>query len=160
MVIKKIKTDGKGKITLLASRIRPEKFGLDDLAQQIFGAVLFSVPLAITEEVWMLASELTPIRMLMFVALSVALSTLIIFYTKFQKVAKESIGGSIDTRYGKAYIPVRLVSILLVAYSMSFFILWLFGVFQHVGDPYWGFQIHVFVFLFASIGAATVDILK
>jgi uncharacterized membrane protein len=156
MVIRKIRVNGKS----LASRIRPEKFGLDDFSQQIFGAVLFSIPLSVTEEVWTLAGRLTPFKLLLFILLSVGLSALIIFYTKFQKVAKESIGGEIETRIGKAYIPVRLVSVLLVAYLASYFILWLFGVFEYVGNPLWAIQIHVFVFFFASVGAATVDILK
>ena len=48
----------------------------------------------------------------------------------------------------------------MIAYSVSFFILWLFGVIDHISNAYWSFKIVVFVSFFASIGAATVDILK
>ena len=149
MVIERLKTNGKGKITLLASKIKPEKFGLDDVAQQIFGAVLFSIPLSVTEEVWTLAGELTSIKLIVFILLSIGLSALIIYYTKFQKVAKEPIGGEIDTHImGKTYVPRRLVSVFLIAYAVSFFILWLFGVMDHIGNAYWSLKIVIFVSFF------------
>ena len=91
MVMEKIKSNGKGRISSLANRIKPEKFGFDDVAQQIFGAILFSIPLTVTEEVWTLAGELTSVKLVFFALLSVAISALIIYYTKFQKVAKEPI---------------------------------------------------------------------
>ncbi|MCK4531476.1 MAG: DUF2391 family protein [Candidatus Aenigmarchaeota archaeon] len=161
MVIKRIRENGRGKIISLARRIKPERFGLDDVAQQIFGAVLFATPLSVTEEVWTLAKELDPIRLVMFVILSIAVVAMIIYYTKFQKVAKEAIGGEFDTYIvGKTYIPKRLVSLFVVSYSMTWFVLWLFGVTNHVADPAWSFKIFIFVSFFSSIGAATADILR
>ncbi len=160
MVIKRIRENGRERIISLAQRIKPEKFGLDDVAQQIFGAVLLATPLSVTEEVWMLARELDPIRLVMFVLLSIAVVAIIIYYTKFQKVAKEAIA-EFDTHIvGKTYIPKRVVSLFLVSYSMTWFVLWLFGVTTHVADPAWSFRIFVFVSFFASVGAATADILR
>lgn len=145
----------------LARRMSPERFGLDDVAQQIFGALILATPLSVTEEVWVLANELDSFRMVIFILLSVVASTIIIYYTKYQKVAKESIGGEIDTIIaGKMYVPKRLVSLFLVSYSMTWFVIWLFGVTQHVGDPAWSFKIFIFVSFFASMGAATADMLK
>ena len=161
MVIKRIGKNGKVGIISLAQRIRPEKFGLDDVAQQIFGAVLLATPLSVTEEVWTLAKELDPIRLVVFVMLSVVVVSIIIYYTKFQRVAKESIGGEFDTYIaGKTYIPKRLVSLFLISYGVTWFILWLFGIMNHVADPAWVFKIFIFVSFFASMGAATADILK
>ena len=160
MVMGRIKKNGI-KIGSLAQRIRPERFGVDDVAQQIFGAVLLATPFSVTEEVWILAKELDPLRLLVFVVLSIVVVTIIIYYTKFQKVAKESIGGEFDTHIvGKTYIPKRLVSLFLVSYSVTWFILWLFGVMNHVSNPAWSFRIFIFVSFFASMGAATADILK
>lgn len=161
MVIKRIRENGKIRITSLAQRIKPERFGVDDVAQQIFGAVLLATPLSVTEEVWTLARELGPLRLVMFVLLSIAVVTIIIYYTKFQRVAKEAIGGEFDTHIvGKTYVPKRLVSLFVISYSVTWFILWLFGVMNHVGDPAWSFRIFIFVSFFASIGAATADILR
>ena len=161
MVMEKIKGNGRGRIKSLAQRIRPEEFGLDDVAQQIFGAVILATPLSVTEEVWTLAKELDPLRLVMFVILSIIVVTIIIYYTKFQRVAKEAIGGEFDTFIaGKTYIPKRLVSLFLISYSITWFILWLFGIMNHVADPAWSFKIFIFVSFFASAGAATADILK
>ena len=160
MVIKRIRENGRGRIISLARRIRPEKFGLDDVAQQIFGAVLFATPLSVTEEVWTLAKELDPVRLVLFVVLSIAVVTIILYYTKFQKVAKEAIA-EFDTHIvGKTYIPKRVVSLFVISYSMTWFVLWLFGVTAHVADPAWSFRIFIFVSFFSSVGAATADILR
>ncbi|UCC91645.1 MAG: DUF2391 family protein [Candidatus Aenigmatarchaeota archaeon] len=160
MVIKRIKENGRVKIISLAQRIKPEKFGLDDVAQQIFGAVLLATPLSVTEEVWTLARELDPVRLVLFIILSIAVVTIIIYYTKFQKVAKEAIAEFDAPIVGKTYVPKRLVSLFVISYSMTWFILWLFGIMAHVADPAWYFRIFIFVSFFASIGAATADILK
>ena len=160
MVIGRLRKNGT-RITSLAQKIKPEKFGVDDVAQQIFGAVLLATPLSVTEEVWTLARELDPVRLVVFILLSIAVVTIIIYYTKFQRVAKESIGGEFDTHIaGKTHIPKRLVSLFLISYSVTWFILWLFGVMNHVADPAWSFNIFIFVSFFASVGAATADILK
>jgi len=161
MVAENLKENGKGRIASLAKRMKPERFELDDVAQQIFGAVLLSTPLSVTEEVWTLAKELDPIRIVTFILVSIAVVTIILYYTKFQKVAKESIGGEFDTHIvGKTYIPKRIVSLFIVSYSVTWFVLWLFGIITHVADPAWSFKIFIFVSFFASIGAATADILK
>ncbi len=161
MVVATLKENGKSRISYLAQKIKPERFGLDDVAQQIFGAVLFSAPLSVTEEVWNLARGLSVLRMVVFVVLSITIASIIIYYTRFQKVAKESIGGDINTHIaGRMYIPKRLVSLFLVAYSVSIFILWLFGVVSHIADPLWIFRIFIFISFFASVGAATADIIK
>jgi uncharacterized membrane protein len=160
MVMERLRKNGT-KITSLAQKIKPERFGVDDVAQQIFGSVLLATPLSVTEEVWTLAKELDPLRVVVFILLSIAVVTIIIYYTKFQRVAKEAIGGEFDAPIvGKTYVPKRLVSLFLISYSVTWFILWLFGVTNHVADPAWSFNIFIFVSFFASIGAATADMLK
>lgn len=157
----KMRQNGKGRIISLAKKMKPEKFELDDVAQQIFGAVVLATPLSVTEEVWTLSKELDALRLVLFVILSVAIVAIIIYYTKFQKVAKEAIGGEFDTIIaGKTYIPKRLVSLFIISYGMTWFILWLFGIMNHVADPAWSFKIFIFVSFFAAIGAATADILR
>ena len=161
MVLKKVKIDGKERFITLAEKIKPEKFELDDVAQQIFGAVILSTPLSVTEEVWKLAYGLTPLRIVIFLLLTFAVTTIIIYYTKYQKVASERLGNEIDTHIiGKTYIPKRLVSLFIIAYSTTWFVLWLFGVMSYIQEPVWIFKIFIFVSFFAAVGAATADIMK
>ncbi len=157
MVAKEIKGRKNGLISLVKNipNKKLERFGFDDLAQQIVGAFLFSSPFAVTEEVWRLANGLTFFRLIFLIFFTVFVTTLIIYYTKFQRVAKEDIG--------KPYIhiPKRLLSLFVVSYSSAFFILWMFGVIGgQITNLYWIFKLVVFVSFFSSIGAATADILK
>ncbi len=144
-----------GRIKSVVSRVsnsKPDKFNFDDLAQQIVGAFLFSAPFAVTEEVWNLANSLTLERIIFIFFFTVFISTMIIFYTKFQKVAKETIGHT--------SIPKRLVSIILVSYFSVTLLLWMFGVIGHITDSFWIIKLVVFISFFASIGASALDIIK
>lgn len=154
MLVKRIIGKRKGVISLVKRSSKLERFGLDDLAQQIVGAFILSAPFSVTEEVWNLANNLSFFRVLILIFFTVFVSTLIIYYTKFQRVAKEDIGKPY------VHIPKRLVSLFIVSYSCAFLVLWLFGVIGHITDPYWIFKLVVFVSFFSSLGAATVDILK
>jgi len=143
-------------------KIKPDKFGIDDIAQQVVGAFIFSAPFAVTEEVWNLARVLTPLRLVFMIFFTFLVSTLIIYKTKFQKVAKESIGGDIDTKIiGKTYIPKRLVSLFMISYLSAFLILWMFGIiWGQITELHWIIKLIILVSFFSSIGAATADILK
>ncbi len=135
-------------------KIKPEKFGWDDVAQQIIGAYLFASPFAVTQEVWDLSVHLSTIRTLIIIIITVFVSSLIIYYTKFQKVAMEV------EEVGPIEIPRRLLSLFIISYSASFSILWMFGVIGQITDPLWIVKLVIFVSFFSSIGAATADILK
>ncbi len=133
--------------------VKPEKFGWDDVAQQIVGAFLLSAPFAVTEEVWELSQSLNIFRIIFLIFFTILISILIIYYTEFQKVAIE--------RVGKTYIPKRLLSLLLISYLTSFFVLWMFGVIgNQIKDLKWSLKLVIFVSFFSSLGASTADILK
>lgn len=58
----------------MASPLRVE-FKLEDIAQLIVGALMLGVPVALTEEVWNLGEVLSPVRILMIVAVSLAVNS-------------------------------------------------------------------------------------
>ena len=157
----KVQENLNGRVSIVKSlrsrmgRIKPEKFGWDDVAQQIIGASIFAAPFAVTEEVWMLANQLSFFRVIFIMVTGVIVSSLIFYYTKFQKVAMET------EEFGPIHIPTRLLSLLVISYGASIMILWMFGVLGGVlTDFTWGFKLVVLVSFFSSIGAATADILK
>jgi uncharacterized membrane protein len=61
---------------------------------------------------------------------------------------------------GKKYIPKRLVSLFTISYCTVFFTLWTFGVIGMITDLYHILKLVIFISFFASIGAATADILR
>lgn len=101
---------------LVSTVTRPLKvdFQLTDFVQLIAGATVMALPVALTEEVWDLAAELSPGRSLLILAISLAtLSAFIwaLFYGKhLPDYPKEFV-----TRCVSAYRVTFLVSLLLLA---------------------------------------------
>ena len=136
----------------IPSKLKPDKFAFDDIAQQIVGAIIVSSPLAVTQEVWMLAQSLDITRLSLIVLITLAFDILLIYYTKYQSVEKENVF---------KFIPLRLVSLLGISYLAAMLILFLFGVIGgQVNSVIWASKLILFVGLFANIGAGAADILK
>lgn len=133
-------------------RTLADKFGWDDFAQQIVGAVILSAPFAVTEEVWNLARNLTTSRIFLIIVLTILFDILLLYHTKFQKMEHKKI---------VAGIPLRLISLLFVTYAVSALILSLFGILGgQIIAPMWEIKIIIFVGLFANIGACTADLIR
>ncbi len=144
----------RGKINGLRSRIAPERFGRKDIAQQITGAFLLSAPFTVTEEVWMLASHLTPLRILFLVGITFMVSTLILYYSKYQRIEVEEVSEHIP-------IPRRLLSLFVISYGVAFLMLWTLGVIGvEITDTVWATKLTIFVGFFSSVGAAAADVLR
>lgn len=128
-----------------------DKFEWDDFAQQVVGAVILSAPFAVTEEVWNLARNLTPLRLFLIVALTLLFDVLFLYYTRFKKMRGKRVSG----------IPLRLISLLFVTYTTSALVLTLFGVIGgEIVTTMWEIKIIILVGLFANIGACTADIIR
>ena len=138
----------------LKSRIRPDRFGWKDIAQQLSGAFILSAPFTVTEEVWRLAYDLTPIRMAFLVFITFLAATMILYYSKYQKLAMEEVSEYIP-------IPRRLVSLFMISYGVAFIMLWTFGVIGvEITDTIWSFKLVLFVGFFSSVGAAAADVIR
>jgi len=129
-----------------------DRFEWDDFAQQVVGAVILSAPFAVTEEVWTLARNLTPLRLFLIVALTIIFDILLLYHTKIKRMrSKTRVAG----------IPLRLLSLLFVTYVTSALILSLFGVLGgEVITTMWELKIIILVGLFANIGACTADMIR
>ena len=133
-------------------KLKPDKFAFDDIAQQIVGAIIISSPLAVTAEVWMLANQLDIARIVLIFGRTLFFDILLIYFTKYQSVEKENIF---------KFIPLRLISLLIVSYLAAGLILFLFGVIGgQVNSVVWAAKLILFVGLFANIGAGAADMLK
>jgi uncharacterized membrane protein len=129
----------------------PEKFGADDLAQQIVGAVIVSSPFAVTEEVWKLSDKLTTFHLAAIILINITFALLLFKFAKFKSIDMKNIG----------ILPLRVISLIFVAYSVTTIMLFVFGVLGgQVTQLLWGFKLVILVGLFASIGAGTADLIK
>jgi uncharacterized membrane protein len=130
----------------------PDKFAWDDLAQQIVGALVLAAPLAVTEEVWHLSSQLDFFRIGAIVGLTLLFNILLMYYAKYQVIEQERILG---------IVPTRLFSQMVVSYTAAGLMLTILGVigYEVVGwEP--TLKLIVFVGLFSNIGAGAADLLK
>ena len=138
----------------LLSRVKsiPEKFEIDDLAQQIVGATILSAPFVVTEEVWMLATNMQIWQIIAILLLTITFDILLFFYTKYQKIKQQRIGN---------FIPLRIISLLTVTYLVSTIMLFIFGVIGgQVASGYASVKLVILVGLFANIGAGTADLIR
>ena len=150
--IEEIKKGQKSLLQRLSGRFVPEEFAWDDLAQQIVGAIILSTPLAVTAEVWMLSQQLDPARIIAILTVTLVFNILLIYYTKYQIVKEQKI---------LSFIPVRLLSQLIVSYVSAATMLYIFGIIGgQVSEPLEILKLIIFVGLFANIGAGTADLLK
>jgi uncharacterized membrane protein len=150
--VDKIIAKQKSILKRIPSKLKPDKFAFDDMAQQIVGAIIISSPLAVTEEVWMLANQLDITRLILIFGITLIFDILLIYFTKYQAVEKENVLN---------FIPLRLISLLVISYLAAGLILFLFGVIGgQVNSTLWAGKLILFVGLFANIGAGAADILK
>ena len=131
------------------------KFQTKDIVQQIIGAVLFASPFIVTEELWNLANILTFPRIVLLVFFTIVNSVLIVYFTEYQKIKSEI------ENFDIVRIPMRLISLLVISYSVTASLLWMFGVIGlKITNLIWGIKLIVLASFFASIGASTADIIK
>jgi len=135
----------------IVTKVIPEKFAFDDLAQQIVGATILSAPFAVTEEVWNLARNLDSIHIIALISITVLFDILLFYYTRYQKVEDKRI----------LMFPIRIISLIIVTYVTSAVVLSVFGVIGgQIQDPLWAMKLIVMVGLFANIGAGTADLIR
>jgi len=130
----------------------PERFGVDDLSQQIIGAVIVSAPFAVTEEVWKLAQNLVIWQVFSIFVITIIFDILLFYFTKYQRMKERKIAN---------LIPLRIVSIITVTYLISALMLTILGVLgKEVILIIPGIKLVILVGLFANIGAGTADLIR
>jgi len=150
--VEEIKKSQKSLLQRVSARLVPEEFAWDDLAQQIVGAIVLSTPLAVTQEVWMLSQHLDILRIATIIGITLLFNILLIYYTKYQIVKEQKV---------LSFIPLRLLSLMLVSYISAATLLWVFGVIGNEVTATVGIvKLIIFVGMFANIGAGTADLLK
>lgn len=134
------------------SRIRAEhdRFRLHDVAEFVIGSVLLAFPVAITEEVWNLGTELSLINTLAIVAVSLIFLAWFAYNTFYKS----------NLKYNRQEFIVRVLSVYLVTLIVAASILGLFGQFNLLTEPVVAIKRMIIVALPASFCATVVDSLS
>ncbi|MFB6308196.1 MAG: DUF2391 family protein [Haloarculaceae archaeon] len=85
------------------------RYRVADTAQQIVGGFLLAGPFVVTEEVWVLAANMTPLHALVTVAIVAGIG--------YGALYKADAGRDIDTEAEVAGVPIRFVSLMGVSYG-------------------------------------------
>jgi uncharacterized membrane protein len=98
---------------------RSRRFRLADSAQQIVGGFLLAGPFVVTEEVWLLASNMS--------ILQAILTMGIVFAIGYATLYKADTNRDADTEQQVAGIPIRFLSLMMVSFGSVTIMALLFG---------------------------------
>lgn len=125
-------------------------FSLSDLAQQIIGGYLLAGPVVVTEEVWMLAGNMTILHFL--------ITVLMVIVIGFVSLYQADKNRDYEKEGGIGIVPIRLVSLILVAYLSGGSLILVFNAVESFGaTPFVAFKTMSVGAIFSVVGAAAVD---
>jgi uncharacterized membrane protein len=131
-------------------------FRLADVAQQVVGGFLLAGPFVVTEEVWTLASEMG--------AVNAALTVLVVAGIGYGALYQADTGRDAEEEQEVAGVPVRFVTLMLVAFGSVTVLALLFdapevfvGGNGAVGSAAVTFKAVSVGAVFSVVGAATAD---
>ncbi|MDI3474680.1 MAG: hypothetical protein PWQ79_1598 [Thermococcaceae archaeon] len=132
-------------------RSEPDSLGLDDIVQELVGAVTFALPFLFTSELWDVAKEISLWR-----AFAIFLLTMGIAYGL---IAKSRIG---NIRAEEVFhVPKRLITVSIISYTVSAGMIYLYGI-NRLAEftlPQY-LSATVITSTFAIVGAIAVDMVK
>ena len=88
---------------------RSRRYALADTAQQLVGGFLLAGPFVVTEEVWVLATNMSPLH--------VGATVAIVFGIGYAALYKADAGRDPDREIEVAGVPVRFISLMAVSYG-------------------------------------------
>lgn len=122
----------------------------EDVIQLIFGALIFGVPAAYTQETWDLGTQLGFFNYLFLFLISTLLIALIVFHTGYHVHKIKTLEG--------LYIKRVLLSYMFIFLSCTTFLI-LIGKAPWVTDPLIALQRTIIIAVPASISGITADII-
>ncbi len=125
------------------------RFGIDDIAQQIVGGFILSAPFVVTEEVWLLAASMSNLQS----AITVIMVGAIGYGTLYQAEDRDA-----DSERGISGVPFRFLSLLVISYaSVAILAFVLDAPATFAATPQATFKAIGIGAVFSVIGAATAD---
>ncbi len=123
----------------------------EDVVQLIFGALIFGVPAAYTQETWDLGASLHPVNYLFLFLISTLLIALIVFHTGYHIHNIKTLE--------RLYVKRVLLSYMFIFLSCTAFLV-LIGKAPWMADPLLALQRTIVIGVPASISGITADIIR
>jgi uncharacterized membrane protein len=148
--IDEIRSEAGELLSRVASPLRVE-FKPGDITQLIVGALMLGVPVALTEEVWNLGEALSPLRIFMIVAVSLAVNS---FFVKALFYPKQT-----DLSEYRYQFIMRVFAAYAIALLTALLLLDIIGM-GFLTDPVLAIKRAVIIALPASFAATAVDYIR
>ncbi len=126
------------------------KFATSDLAQQLIGGYLIAGPFVVTDEVWLIAKNMTIIHSI--------IAILLVIVIGFGALYKADKNRKIEEEEEVGRVPIRLISLIGVAYLSIGSLIFLFNAIE-VFDAtiLTALKVMTIGAIFSILGAAAID---
>ncbi len=134
------------------SNAKPDRFGWDDFIQECIGALIVAFPISMTEEIWEVSQRLSGFRIFLIVLGALSVVYVFIKHSKLHRWEAQNITG---------FLPLRLITSFLIAFTVSSIALLTLGVYPNFLDSWeWFLKTSALVTVFSIVGSLGVDMLK
>ncbi len=139
------------RVVKLEAERKPDPLGWDDIAQEIVGAITFALPFLFTGEVWDVAKDISLERSLAIFLMTMGLAYLLLTKANLSNLKREEV----------FHVPKRLITVALISYAVSAFLIYIFGI-DYIArfSPLQYLNATVIISTFAVIGAIAVDMVR
>ena len=130
----------------------PDKLHLDDLFQELAGAVVVALTMALSEEIWELATKLSFIHILFIYLFVLLVANFFIRYGNQRQWAKQTVLG---------FLQLRLITSAVLSLIVSAIAVVLLGVYPTFVDSFTDYlKVVLFVSAFSTIGSLGLDMAR
>jgi len=142
----------KKEIDQLVEENKPHKLGLDDLMQELAGAVAVALTMSLSEEIWELAQRLSWFHILTIFLFVLLVANFFVRYGNRKQWANQTVLG---------FFQLRLLTTAVFSLSVSAFVVALLGVYPNVVNDFTDYlKVVLFVASFSIIGGLGLDMAK
>ncbi len=136
----------------LQRKNEPDKLHLDDIFQELAGAVVVALTMALSEEIWELATKLSFIHILFIYLFVLLVANFFIRYGNQRQWAKQTVLG---------FLQLRLITSAGLSLIVSAIVVVLLGVYPTFVDSFTDYlKVVLFVSAFSTIGSLGLDMAR
>jgi len=136
----------------LQKRNEPDKLHIDDIFQELAGAVVVALTMALSEEIWELATKLSFIHIALIYLFVMVVANFFIRYGNQRQWASQTVF---------RFVQLRLVTSALLSLLVSAIVVVLLGVYPTQVDTFTDYlKVVLFVAAFSTIGSLGLDMAR
>jgi len=131
---------------------KPDSLHLDDIFQELAGAVVVALTMALSDEIWELATKLSFLHIVFIYLFVLAVANVFIYYGNQKQWARQTVFG---------FIQLRLLTSSVLSLIVSAVVVLLLGIYPYFIDSFVDYlKVVLFVAAFSTIGGLGLDMAR